>query len=80
MGLNESGSGNREDVDYKDLNTNTASIKHLHCTGLVMVMSPWVRAPAVTGQIRVQCLASDSVCKPLVSTDQFDQRALAPKR
>lgn len=35
---------------------------------------------AVTGQIEVPYLALDSVCKPLVSTDQFDQRALALKR
>lgn len=36
-----------------------------------------MRSPAVTG---VPCLPPDSVCKPLASTDQFDQRALPPKR
>lgn len=35
---------------------------------------------ALIGQIRVPYLALDSVCKPLVSMDQFDQRALDLKR
>lgn len=41
-------------------------------------------APAVLGMgggvNQAPYLALDSVCKPLVSTDQFDQRAAAPKR
>lgn len=42
-------------------------------------------APAVLGMgggevNQARYLALDSVCKPLVSTDQFDQRAPAPKR
>lgn len=58
-------------ANSNDMNINT----NLHQTAASD--DPELNAPALTG---VLCLSPDSVCKPLVSTDQFDQRALVLKR
>ena len=50
--------------------------KYLHCTRFGIIRTGCLQQ-AVTG---LQCLSFDSVCKPLVSMDQLDQRAPSLKR
>lgn len=63
-------SNSNKRTSSNDVNINTNPHR-----GEVSDHQKWVSAPS-----GVLCLSPDSVCKPLVSTDQFDHRALVLKR